>query len=277
MSETKLEKLKEEIRKIECQPFINNILKKRDIMKGQIGKVYSTHALSREVIRKREKSSSAMLILSVAKITGLKYGTIEWGEVYDEELIYRLDSDGLRDIKVYYQYDLIEITLNNTMEGNKVQYLQGKVTKNIRWKYEQKPELFENLKNKVRFTIDSLLETSIKDLNSPVEMWGNFNELDSNSRIDSLKSLGYRVVELTPTEYSYISNWHPFAYDNLGILATEDSCKLIENKIKEYNRKIAKTSDFTFAGEYISAYKLTEIDRRTVSILEDIVKKIKKS
>ena len=129
MSETKLEKLKEEIRKIECQPFINNILKKRDIMKGQIGKVYSTHALSREVIRKREKSSSAMLILSVAKITGLKYGRGEWGEVYDEELIYRLDSDGLRDIKVYYQYDLIEITLNNTMEGNKVQYLQGKVHK----------------------------------------------------------------------------------------------------------------------------------------------------
>lgn len=271
---SKIEELREEIRKLECKPLIENILKKKDIMIENVGKVFSTHALSRDVILKKRDNTTTMLTLSVVKITGLKYGRTDY-DLHDEELIYRLDSDNLKEVKIYYQFDSINISLNSSYDGDRIQYFQGGHSKNIHWRYEQKPELFENLKNKVKLTIDTLLETSVKLLKSPIEILGNFNELDSNSRLESLKSLGYKVVELTSTEYSYISDWHPFTYGNLGILATKDSCTLIENKIKEYQENISRARDWSCGGEYISAYKMTEIDRRIVNILTSILDKIK--
>ena len=273
---SKIDQLKEEIKKLECEPLIKNILKERDKKLEYVGKVFSSHSLNRGIIYKKRNSIKTGVNIGLIKITGIKYGTSDYSyDLYDEELIYRLEPERLKEVRVFYLINCIDILIKNDYEGDIIRYKEGNHVKDIRYRYEQTPEIFENLKNKVEDNIYNLFETSTKTLQYPFDFNSNY-EMDRSDKIDCLKSLGYRIVELSSDEYIYVSDWHPFTYRDFGILAIKDSCILIENKIKEYKERINKARDWSCGEEYVSAYQQTEYERRHIRVLEGILEKIKR-
>lgn len=269
-----IEELQAELKALECKPIIERLLRIRDGMKVNVGKVFSTHSLSRDVVYKKKGEINTSVNISIIKVIGIKYGSGPWAsELYDEEALYRLEKPILEQYNVFYEVDSIQITLNNKYEGYSIRSREKSYTRNL-YRYEQKPEVFDNFRAIIENTIDGLLSTSVDLLNNaPMDFHSHCN-LDGCTVKESLESIGCKIMKLDETEYYYLTDWHPFLYRDFGILASKESCLLIENKIKEHEKKIRRATSFSCGGEYISAYELSEYDRRHVRVLTGILNKL---
>ena len=205
--------------------------------KENIGKAFASKGLKFFTLGRYTKLNNLRLI---------KISEVYLGDEYNEERInsfedYKrcLHRNEIRPICVG---ETIYISIVDNRHNFSITEMKGHPHRILGFCQEIKLETYNNLRNIISNSIDSILCEPIKDIK-------NTTEYAEPDRVSVLKERGYDFIEISTDEEYALCN-HPFVYFN-RLLNTELSRDIIKDFIKEEQRLDALDKDYYFAGERI--------------------------
>ena len=260
----KIQKLKEELRRLEIEPIIENLKKQKEKLdKEYVGKVFASHSFSRRLISSSGKLDSSIRIM-VVRVKEAVFSRNSFFCYDSYSRLWEYDASELKEFTIKFKCDRVIISTSE----KRIQLEKDVVLRrNEIPEYLQKLEVFNNLAEKVKRTIKEYLSTETSALKVCLHDYSDIEE-NCSDRIDSLKTLGYNLVQLESNEYYEVCRWHPFCYRDLGIVVSAESLRLLEIKIKEVQEKINRS---------LSSLYCNPVYDRELKVLESVRNKIKKN
>ena len=271
LSDLTIQELEEQLKRKKAEPQVKNLLRTKEQLMQYIGKCYATHALSKDyMFVNNKRKTTRTRTVSLYKITDVVIHRRWSNDNYTEEQLYSLSKEALTDIVVGYKTFGFEMCI---YEDGRRQISTDMlcILENLP-RYEIPENLFDNVCTLFEEKTEELFDLSAKKLRE-VTMFHTRCKHDSCNIAKTLHDAGYLLVELTTEENYTLSDFHPFVYGQ-EIICSEESIRLIDMKISELNKRIASTQSWSFGSEYISAYKMSEHDRRQIDRLQSVRGKI---
>lgn len=259
--------------------IIEYIHSRLDQYRDQVGKCYVSHVFFKQKSLTKDKLHRYLSKGRNIYICRIK--DIVWGDRYGSSNISLDDPSQMQEHYISEQFcakflvDFISIV--NTTFDDSIRIRREAD------KYESCRNNFIHLSARHEITVAQFeqmwqsIEVSLTDIcirmGSVIPVKPEAHRHDEMSTKE-LEELGCKFVDLNTSEEYLLSDRIPLVWQG-KLWACKETVALLENWIKTLQDSISRTTSFDYGGEHISAYKMSEFDRRQLDEVQSILERVK--
>lgn len=272
-----IKELEQQLAIAKSQKYLEAITQQLNPYRGNVGKCFTSHTFFKSKHITPDKIHTYLAKgrnIYICHIKGLVYG-LKWGSE-----ILKLDDPSIlnenhlsEDYCAKYIVDYVHIT--NTIHNGSIQIQRGTDTheqcnrggiisprKEITQKqFEQMWRSIEDAQESIMLRMGSVI---------PDEPYRDAHEMGTKE----LEEIGCKFIELNSSDEYLLTGRIPLLWQG-KLWVCEQTLTLLENWTRQLREQIARTKDFDYGYEHISAYQMSEYDRNHLSQITNIIERLK--